>query len=329
MAGSAAEILTLDRLDRQLVQALSVDGRASFRALADVLGASEQTVARRYRRLRDAGALRIVVIRNPRRVAHRWIVRVRVRPPSAHTFARAVAQRRDVSWVGLIAGGTEVTFAINATTAEQRDALLLERLPHARDVLDVTASAVLHAFNEGPATEWHGLDDPLTAEQVAALQKVRGGAGATPTERDEPLLSALARDGRATYAALAAETGDTEARVARRVEALLDGGEVIVDLDLAAAALGFHTGAWLWLTVAPSDLDATARAIVHHPECAFSAAVTGPATLIAAVTTRDDTALYEYLTHSIGALGAVRAVEVAPILRRYKQAGTLMDGPRL
>ena len=98
---------------------------------------------------------------------------------------------------------------------------------------------------------------------------------------------------------------------------------MIVDLDVSTAALGFHTEAWLWLTVAPSDLDAVARTIAHHPECAFAAAVTGSASLLAAVMARDDTALYAYLTGSVGAL-PVRAVEVAPILRRYKQAGTLV-----
>jgi DNA-binding Lrp family transcriptional regulator len=43
----ASESITLDRLDRQLLHALQFDGRVSFRLLADVLGSSEQTVARR------------------------------------------------------------------------------------------------------------------------------------------------------------------------------------------------------------------------------------------------------------------------------------------
>ena len=55
-AVSASETITLDRLDRQLLHALQFDGRVSFRLLAEVLGSSEQTVARRYRRLRDAGS---------------------------------------------------------------------------------------------------------------------------------------------------------------------------------------------------------------------------------------------------------------------------------
>ena len=54
------DTLTIDDLDRQLAQCLGVDGRASFSQLAVVLGVSDQTVARRYRRLRSAGVMRVV-----------------------------------------------------------------------------------------------------------------------------------------------------------------------------------------------------------------------------------------------------------------------------
>ena len=139
----------------------------------------------------------------------------------------------------------------------------------------------------------------------------------------------MARDGRASYAALAAGAGDSEARVARRVDALLAGGALIVDLEVASALLGFPLAAWLWLTVPPAELDGVGRAIIGHPEVPFAAAISGPANLAAWVVARDTADLYRYLTERIGAIAAVHAVEVAPILRRFKQAGTLMDGLRL
>ena len=43
----------LDQIDRQLIRALQLNPRAPFSRIADVMGVSEQTVARRYRRLRD------------------------------------------------------------------------------------------------------------------------------------------------------------------------------------------------------------------------------------------------------------------------------------
>jgi hypothetical protein len=41
----------LDSLDLKLLQALQLDGRAPFKRIAEVLGVSDQTVARRLRRL--------------------------------------------------------------------------------------------------------------------------------------------------------------------------------------------------------------------------------------------------------------------------------------
>src|ERR1700722_16375393 len=48
-----------DALDLQLVYALQLDGRASFSLIGEVLGVSDQTIARRYHRLRSAGLLRV------------------------------------------------------------------------------------------------------------------------------------------------------------------------------------------------------------------------------------------------------------------------------
>src|ERR1700761_281090 len=48
-----------DPLDVQLVYALQLDGRAPFSVIGDVLGVPDQTIARRYNRLRSSGLLRV------------------------------------------------------------------------------------------------------------------------------------------------------------------------------------------------------------------------------------------------------------------------------
>ncbi len=57
----------LDNIDRGLIHALRIDGRAPFTAIADVLGVSAQTVSRRYRRLSADAALRVVGLTEPQR----------------------------------------------------------------------------------------------------------------------------------------------------------------------------------------------------------------------------------------------------------------------
>jgi hypothetical protein len=102
-----------------------------------------------------------------------------------------------------------------------------------------------------------------------------------------------------------------------------------VDLDLAPARFGFSAIAYLWLTVAPGELVATSEALSLHPETSFAAAITGSANLLTAVTCRDSSALYTYVTTKVGALPAIRQAEIVPTLRRVKQSGTRVRGGRL
>jgi DNA-binding Lrp family transcriptional regulator len=52
--------VTLDDVDAQIVRCLQLRPRAAFSAIGEVLSVSEQTVARRYRRLQRQGVLRVI-----------------------------------------------------------------------------------------------------------------------------------------------------------------------------------------------------------------------------------------------------------------------------
>jgi DNA-binding Lrp family transcriptional regulator len=337
MSDSAA----LDRLDRQIIHCLIVDGRCPFSRIATIVGSSEQTVARRYRRLREAGVIRVRGLRGPAAGMLDWFVRVQARPGTADRVAAALASREDVSWVTITAGGTEVVCATRPRTPEQRDALLLERLPRASPVTALTAHAILHRYAGSGENEWTALDDPLDAAQVQALAagraprpsgvitNVRSDADASLTPADAQLAAALHDDGRASHARLAAATGWSAGQVARRLETLFASGALYVDVEVATELLGFQSAALLWLTVPPSELEAAARRIAAARETAFVAAVSGPANLHATVACRDTGHLYEFLVRELGALPAIHTVETSPIARRVKQAGSIMQGPRL
>ncbi|MCZ2837212.1 Lrp/AsnC family transcriptional regulator [Modestobacter sp. VKM Ac-2985] len=320
----------LDALDRQIVHAMQVDGRAPFSRISAALGVSEQTVARRWRRLRADGVVRVLGLTTPEATEPSWHIRMRVQPAAAGAVAEALARRPDVSWVSLTAGGAEITCSTRPRTARQRDALLLDRLPRTVQVIDLAAFSVLHSY-VGGAYEWTDFDDPLSAEQIAALGPDSARADPTPVvldPEDELLLAALATDGRLSWAELAGVTGWSESRVARRVEALRSAGALYFDLEIATELLGHPVSALLWLGVAPKDIAHVGESLARAPETGFTAVVTGPANLMVAVTCRDTAHLYRFLTDRVGAL-PVRTLETSTVLRRVKQAGSLMDGPRL
>jgi DNA-binding Lrp family transcriptional regulator len=323
----------VERIDRQIVHCLRYDGRASFRRIAEVLGVSEQTVARRYRALRSRGALRVQAL--PDAAGDRtWFVRMRCRPDSTDALADAVAARADVSWVSITSGGSEIV-CVTHSDPRREDGPVLHRLPRTNQMMGFDAFAVLHT-HAGSGSGWLAADDPLAADQVAALRDgahpngahPNGAAGAIRAE-DGPLLAELANDGRAGVVALARATGWPQSRVSARLEELLSARAVRVGLDLAPPQFGYHAIAYLWLTVAPGELEATGAALATRPGTTFAAAVTGTANLLVAATCRDADALYAYVTTEVGGLPAVRQVEVVPVLHRLKQAGARVAGGRL
>jgi DNA-binding Lrp family transcriptional regulator len=326
---------TLDQLDAQIVRALQVAPRAPFSLIADVLDVSEQTVARRYRRLGREGVLRIIGVVNPNALGQSsWMVRIQSRPSGTESLANALAQRDDVGWVTLSAGGSEVVCAVRSRTQEARDDLLVQRLPRTTPVLAVAAAVVLHRFVGGGGDDWAALAGLLTEEQTLRLRppiagRVEPAAAVVLEPSDEPMLDVLARDGRATYAVLAAAAGISEGRAMRRLNMLLERGVAYLDIDLSAAALGFNALANLWLTVTPSELENAGNALSREQEVAFAAAISGPHNLTAAVTCRDLDALYRFITTKVGAIAGVQSMEVSPVLRHVKQAGALVAGDRL
>ncbi|MEU6231902.1 Lrp/AsnC family transcriptional regulator [Kitasatospora sp. NPDC047058] len=339
------ETVTLDALDRALLHALHVDGRAPFRRIAEVLGVSDQTVARRYHRLRAEGLVRVVGRTRARMLGEvDWLTRVRCVPDAAAAIAEALARRPETSWVSLLSGGAEIVCNTRSPARPDREELLLGKLPRTPRVLSVSAHYLLRTFVGGRAA-WSGRTSALSADQVARLRAAGlrdggagdggagdGGAGESggavvpvvPDELDRALLAALAVDGRTPLAELSARTGGPEATVRRRLAALTRSGLLFFDVDVDTRQLGFEIEAFCWLTVAPGRLTAVAQELADHPEVGFAAATTGPANLVAGLVCRDVEAFYGYLTDRLGALEGIVSLETAPVIRSVKRAGLLI-----
>ncbi|MCW2526175.1 MAG: transcriptional regulator, AsnC family [Pseudonocardiales bacterium] len=329
------ESAAVGQLDQQIIRSMQLSPRAPFSLIARVLEVSEQTVARRYRRLRAEGLIRIVAVVDPRLLGESsWMVRVRCRPDGVGTIADALARRDDVGWVSITGGGSEVLCAVRSRTREQRDVLLSRQLPRTSAVLGMDAVILLHIF-AADQNHWSVFAGSLSAEQADQLRAPTGsGSGGGPaavdlTKADEPMLTMLQRDGRATTAALAAAAGMTEARVARRLSSLLASGALYLDVDLAAGPLGYTAQASLWLTAAPAHLAAVGETLGGLPDVAFAAATSGRSNLYASVLCRDTDHLYRFATREIAAIEGVQTMEISPIQRVVKQAGALTDGYRL
>lgn len=306
----------IDELEAKLVRCLQIAPRARFNTIGDVLAVSEQTVARRYRKLLAARAIRVrgyVPIDVGQQDS--WVVRLRCSGSDGDAIVQTLAARRDVRWVASCSGGTEIV----ALTMSPDLAATLESctvLAHA---------LVLHRFTPLPRRAWAGLSELLTSEQEQVL---RGDEVAVDPsdpdaadaadgfdEHDAAMIDALSRDGRATVSALAKLAGLSEGRAARRLEALLRSGLLALRIDLMPSAFGIESVAVLWLDIAPRYLDEIGRALADEPQVISVLALSGEWNLGVLVACSDPSALYEFVVSRLGAHEEIRATDVSPVVR--------------
>ncbi|WP_149259904.1 AsnC family transcriptional regulator [Actinomadura sp. K4S16] len=308
--------VTLGQLDLQLLHALHLDGRAPFSRIAEVLGVSDRTAARRFARLRASGAARVTAVVDSRGAGRaEWLVRLRVLPSGAAALAGELARRPDTAWVTVLSSGTEIVFILRVPAGRAAPLAGLTRHPR---ILGVEAHRLLRHLME---RRWFGRTSALTGDQVSALRPSPGGSTGPVAlnDLDRRLLPVLAADGRAAYPSLASRVGWSESAVRRRLEELRRSGMLRFDVEVDPVALGFPTQCLIWLSVAPSRLASTARALAADSEAAFVGATTGPHNLLAIAVCRDEDALYPYLSDRIGSLDGVERMETAPITSYAKR----------
>ena len=192
-------------------------------------------------------------------------------------------------------------------------------------MVQISAHSILHNFTPRclAGVTPRPVAGPARDARAARRTQPRLRAEAALIAEDEPLLAELARDGRASHAALAAAIHWHESTVRRRMDELRRAGLLHFEVDLDNRAFGLNVQAMLWLSVEPGRLDETGRALASHREIPFAAATTGPTNLLASALFRDTRHLYEYLTGELAALPGVSSVQTAPVIRTLKRTGSV------
>ncbi len=339
---SAAESSTVSDVDRGIIRCLTEDVRLPFAALGSILSMSEQTAKRRYEAMVRAGVLRVVAMQNTQAMGlARWQLRMRPRPGESRRLADLIARHPDISWVAEVSGGSEVSAVYRPPSAAARDDLLSDRLPRTSLIADITMQAILLRFPSGRG--FPGASAVLSADQeqalAAAADPVHAMVDLTESawpsdaaplgELDTAIIAELSGDGRTPFARVGRAVGVAPARVSQRVAAMVRAGQLHFDIDVSVAALGFHRIAHVYLGCAPSALDRVGRVLVRADEVPFVGMTTGRTNLMCTALFRDDHHMYEFVTTTLGALDGITSVELVPVSRHVKSAGSFAVGTHL
>ena len=307
----------LDQLSRRIIGALQIDGRASWRRIADALNEPVRTVSRRGTTLLDDRTVQVVGLPSH---SPTHLLRLKCRPDSVQSVAREVARLPQSVFVYAVSGSAEVVAEL-MMPFDALAPLLLDELPRIHGVQNHSLTPVLQYFRT--VAEWR--PDLLTEVETAALE-IPG----TPAEQyrpdqgldaaDQAIVEALATDGRTPFEAIASLAGVSEATARRRIDLLIQRGIVRIRAVVEPALLGLPVESLLWIRCSPDHAAAIGTALVESPQVRYAAFTMGDHPLLVDVTTRDIGELRDLVTSRVP---GVEGVESALLLRAFKRGGVI------
>src|SRR4051812_48710407 len=210
----------IDALDRRIIAALQLNGRASWSSIARWVGASETTAQRRYNALRERRLLHVVGAVELDRTGSgsSMLVRIQARPGKGLELAELLAECPQARFLAVVTGSADVIVDFVARDTDELLRLLYTDLPGAHLIAGTQHVAVIRTFTS--AALW----DPglLPPEAVADLRPARTApfertdwdrAPQPLSELERAIVDELARDGRQPVTAMARSLGRGESSV--------------------------------------------------------------------------------------------------------------------
>lgn len=301
--------MDLDDVDEQLVRALQDNGRASYEALARMVGLARSTTKARVRRLLDEGGLRLIGAIHPAALGLNQLghVIVEVDGP-AQPVADRVAELDETSFVTTTAGRFALTAELRTRNLDEfsRGLARIQAVSGVRAVQVVTYLQIWKDpyFPPGPLEN----PGPLNDIDIDSL--------------DHVLLEHLRVDGRASFSDLAGVTGLSAGATRARVLRLLDSGVVHVGALVRLNRLSrTHTiGFALALS---GETEPVARDVVEFDEIDSFATGIGWCNGVGTIRATSYDSVFATLER-LRALPGVRAVESWAHLRAVKEEHDLV-----
>ncbi|NEE00334.1 Lrp/AsnC family transcriptional regulator [Phytoactinopolyspora halotolerans] len=323
------DAVTLDDLDRQIVAALQIHGRATWQQIARAVGTSDTTVARRAQRMFNSGIVRVVASTDPLRCGYGYpvMMQVKCRVGQSPRVAAELARRPDVRFIALVTGSFDIVLELIVSSQRELARILFHGIEAVDGITSTVTENVIAHYKVAHVWSHGTLDDDATR----LLAEARGAIEETePTpldERDQALVELLADDARLSFAALAGELGISESMAKRRVTALVRDGRMRFSTIVNPELLGYGVEVICWLGMDLRYLDDAARQLAARPEVRYVAGTAGYSDLSCEVVLRDQADLHRFSTAVLAHLPGLRTTEIGLELATLKRAYTLVDTP--
>jgi DNA-binding Lrp family transcriptional regulator len=324
----ARESITLDELDRGIVELLRRDGRRSSSSVARQLGVAKQTVAKHLDRLLKSDAIRIAARVDP--VAFGFPlycgIGVRVRPGSMARVGEQLAAMDHIAWVGLSSGSYDLLADAFLPDTDAVFEFLHERLASMPDIVETREWLVVRS-----AKYVYLWDEAANGAGTLRGWTTQPGSLLAPARADDldcAIIGLLREDGRRPFTDIARRVGVTEVTVASRVDRLVRTGAMRIIAHVNWPVIGFPVDVNLSIKTARGRAEEVGERLQALSSLSFAGYTTGDYDIIAEAFLPDDAGLLAFLSEQVGAIQGVEAIDTCHILHVYK-VNYMWEGERI
>lgn len=297
----------LDELDRGVIERLQIDGRAPAIQLAREFRVDQRTISRRIEDLITNGVFRIAAIADPRVLGYESMALVCIttnQSVSDDDVFADICALPEVDYVTRTAGEFNMQAELMCVSNDALLRVISEKFAGHPGIARVEVLYYLRLhFQRAWFTEKH-----------QGLFK-RGVRPIALSHIDRTLVELLARDGRATFSAMANEIGISESLVRKRYRILSERGAMRVVAIANPLELGYSATSWIAIDCSmETGMAEVAEALTSIDEVSYIAIVTGRFDLLLEVVCSTHEHLISVIDERIRKVSGIRRLEVWPYL---------------
>lgn len=317
-----------DELDLKLLHGLQIAPRVSWARAARVLATSPVTLMGRWDRLRSQGLAWVAAHPSGQDEVLTAFVEIDLEPGRHREAITALARDPRAMSIEQSARGRDLSLTVMARDLTALSHYLLDVLPSVPGVQRQQARLALQIHRQGRDWRLHTLDQAQREGFQAARQQSYSLAGDLPRD-PQPIIDALALDGRAGAAQIARATGRNPATVRRHLARIVGSGALSFRCEIAQDPTLWGLNCTWLIRVPEAEKERTVAALTTLPEMRLCVSTTGDTNLFVTVWARSASDLMR-LERLVGErMPWLSLVESIVTMRTVKRFGWLVgDGDR-
>lgn len=317
----------LSELDRQLVGALQINPRISWKRLGTILAADATTLSRRWTRLLDERTVWSTFFEvparskvNPIKVA---LIEICCAPGCRDRIATRLSGERLIYSIDCTSGDRDLAVMVSGTSLLSLDEFVQTTIAVIPGVVKTRSHFLNTIYRDGPSWRIRGLSPDHVTDLGRSLPVRFPNTPPSPLHRE--LISALNPDPRRSIAALQQEVGRSASTVSRAVDTLMSVDWTSWRTDLAHEHLGWEAAVWIWFHADGPDLPQVVHTLGLMGQTRLTASVSGQANVAATFWLRELREL-DLIERQLSArFPALRIIDRWFVPRVVKRLGHVLD----